>query len=114
MNEESLEIKEKYLPIGTVVMLKDGNKKVMITSYLIFPTGNDEKKDLYDYGGCMYPEGIIDSKTGIGFNHDQIAEVYHYGHEDDQFEELNKVMKETAETLKAEIENLLKEKKVEI
>ena len=28
--------KDKYLPVGTVVLLKGGNKRVMITSYLIF------------------------------------------------------------------------------
>ena len=112
MNEEK-EIRDKFLPIGTVVLLKDGNKKVMITSYLIFPTGNDEKKDMYDYGGCLYPEGVIDSKTGIGFNHDQIVEVCHYGHEDDDYKELSKTLVEVADTLKTEITKILNENKVE-
>ena len=112
--DEELEIKEKYLPIGTVVLLNEGNKKLMITSYLIFPTGNDEKKEMYDYGGCLFPEGVIDSKSGIGFNHDQIKEVIHYGNYDEDFDKLNEAMKEVADTLKTEIEKLLKEPKVEV
>jgi len=107
------EIKERFLPIGTVVLLKDGNKKVMITSYMIYPTGADENKNMYDYGGCMFPEGVMDSKTGIGFNHDQIEQVVHYGLEDEEFNELNDTMKEVVETLRTEIEGLLKKEKVE-
>ena len=49
-------MKEKFLPIGTVVLLKDATKKVMITSYLIFAKGDQEEKNMYDYGGCPYPE----------------------------------------------------------
>ena len=69
-----MEIKERFLPIGTVCLLKGGNKKVMIISYLIFSTGND-KKAMYDYGACQFPEGVLDSKTGIGFNHSDIEKV---------------------------------------
>ena len=41
---------EKYLPIGTVVLLKNANKKIMITGYLTSSTdeknSNDESDDL--------------------------------------------------------------------
>ena len=91
---------EKFLPIGTVVLLKDGKKKVMILSYLIFPTGEAEHKEMYDYGGCAYPEGVVDSKVGIGFNHDQIAEIVHMGHVDDDYRELNDTLKQYAQDFK--------------
>ena len=94
------EVKEKYLPIGTVVLLKNGSKKVMILSYLIFPTGNAEKQEMYDYGGCTFPEGVIDSKIGIGFNHDQIQEVVHMGLEDDEYKEFSGTIKQYAEDFK--------------
>ena len=94
------EIKEKFLPIGTIVLLKDGNKKVMITSYLIFPSGNAENKNMYDYGGCTYPEGVIDSKLGVGFNHDQIAEIVHMGLEDDDFIEFKNTLNQYADEFK--------------
>ena len=90
---EEKEIKEKFLPIGSVVILKNGQKKLMILSYLIFPSGNDVKKQMYDYGACTFPEGVVDSKVGIGFNHEDIKEVVHLGLEDDEFKDLNKQMK---------------------
>ena len=33
------EIPEKYLPLGTVVVLNGGQKELMIMSYCILPTG---------------------------------------------------------------------------
>lgn len=95
-------MKDKYLPIGSVVMLHGGEKKVMIVSYLIFPSGDSDTKSIYDYGGCVYPEGIIDSKVGIGFNHADIAEVLHIGYKDDEQQEMNRLLKENAEKVKDE------------
>ena len=43
-----MENEEKFLPVGSVVLLKGGKKELMITSYLIFPTGElleDGKKE---------------------------------------------------------------------
>ena len=37
------EIKEKYLPIGTVVMLKGGTKRLMITGLCVVQQNNKEK-----------------------------------------------------------------------
>lgn len=93
-------MKEKFLPIGSVVKLKNGVKNVMVMSYLIFPTGSTERKEMYDYGGCAFPEGVIDSKVGIGFNHEQIEEVLHVGLEDEEFKKLNETLKEVCETFK--------------
>ena len=70
-------MKEKFLPIGTVVLLKGGKKRVMITSYLVFANKDDEKKKMFDYGGCTFPEGIIDSNHTVGFNHEDIEKVFY-------------------------------------
>ena len=49
---------QKYLPIGSVVILKNGRKRLMITGYAQVDL---EKKDkIYDYCSCLYPEGVID------------------------------------------------------
>lgn len=72
-------LEDKYLPIGTVVLLKNGMKPVMITGYLIFSKGNKTEKKLYDYGGCTFPEGIIDTDHALGFNHSQIVKILHLG-----------------------------------
>lgn len=73
---------EKYLPIGTVVMLKGGSKRVMITGFCSMAT--EDQNVMYDYAGCMYPEGFLSSDQTALFNHDQIAQIYHLGLVDDE------------------------------
>lgn len=68
---------EKYLPIGTVVMLKGGKKRAMITGFCAVP--GDDKTKVYDYSGCLYPEGFISSNQTLLFNHEQIEKIYHMG-----------------------------------
>ena len=105
-------IGEKFLPIGTVVLLKGANKKVMILSYLIFPTGKDDNKKMYDYGACNYPEGVVDSKVGIGFNHSDIEEVVHMGlAEDEDYKKINDLLLRYSDDLKAEFKRSVSEKK---
>ena len=75
-------IEEKYLPIGTVVMLKGGKKRAMITGFCAISEDNKDK--IYDYSGCLYPEGFISSNQTLLFNHEQIDKVYHMGLIDDE------------------------------
>lgn len=71
--------KQPYLPIGSVVLLKNGRKRVMIYGRKI-KAGNEEK--VYDYLGCLYPEGALDSEKVILFDHSQIQIVYFIGFQD--------------------------------
>ncbi len=64
-----------FLPIGTVIMIKGGTKKVMIIGYC--PVTPDNKQ--FDYSGCMWPEGSLSSDKTLMFNHDQIEFVYYKG-----------------------------------
>ncbi len=101
----------KYLPIGTVVLLKNGNKKVMITSYLVFSTGNNsEEKKMYDYGSCTFPEGIIDSNYAVGFNHDDIEKIIHLGLIDDDQKQFNELLNQTTEDIHKKFEEELNKK----
>ena len=69
---------EKFLPIGSVVLLEGGEKKVLITGFCC--TDSDNPKEVYDYSGCVYPEGFL-SYDQIGlFNHDQIKEICYMGY----------------------------------
>ena len=87
-----------YLPIGSVVLLKDATKRVMITGFCV---KTDEKNDLvYDYVGCLFPEGMVSSTQNCVFNHSQIAQVFHKGLEDDE----EKAFKENLYKLIAEKE----------
>lgn len=86
---------EKYLPIGSVVMLKGGKKRAMITGFCAI-SGEDKTK-VYDYSGCLYPEGFISSNQTLLFNHEQIEKLYHLGLVDDEEkkfkEKLNEMLK---------------------
>mgnify|MGYP004476581575 FL=1 len=86
---------EKFLPIGTVVMLKGGKKRAMITGFCSIPS--EDKTKIYDYSGCIYPEGFISSSQTLLFNHDQIDKVFYLGLIDDEEkkfkEKLNEALK---------------------
>lgn len=75
---EDFQMKEKFLPIGSVVILKDATKKIMITGYLSVDQNN--KDVVYDYNGCVFPEGFLSSTQVLLFNHDQIQEVFFEGY----------------------------------
>lgn len=75
-------MKEKYLPLGTVVILKDAQKKLMITGYCINSSEKDGKT--YDYCGCIFPEGTLNSSKTFGFQHSQIEKIYFTGYKNEE------------------------------
>lgn len=87
-------MKEKYLPIGTVVLLKGGRKRAMITGFCSVAQENQEK--IYDYSGCVYPEGYLSSNQVCLFDHDQIEKIFFLGYEDEEEkafkDKLNKIV----------------------
>ncbi|MBO7079955.1 MAG: DUF4176 domain-containing protein [Bacilli bacterium] len=88
------EIKEKYLPIGTVVKLIGGEFALMITGYCV--KARDEQDDKYfDYCGCPYPAGIVDSNVNHVFNHDKIEKILYMGYESELHTEYSNFIKET-------------------
>lgn len=109
-------IPEKFLPIGTVVMLKGGTKRVMIAGFCAFENGKENKKEekrkIWDYSGCLYPEGFLSSEQICLFDHEQIEEIYHLGLSADEDKEekdfkgiLNKIIVETNNTAEEESNN---------
>lgn len=91
------EIGEKFLPIGTVVMIRGGTKRVMITGYC--SVEESEPEEMWDYSGCMYPEGFLSSEETCLFNHDQIENIYYLGLVDEEQEEFMTQLKEMANEL---------------
>ena len=85
-------IGEKFLPIGTIVMLKGGKKRVMITGFCL--SAGDKKDEVWDYSGCVYPEGMIDSTQVLLFDHSQITEIYQMGYSDEEEKDFKKRLKE--------------------
>jgi len=92
-------VREKYLPIGTVVLLKGGKKRAMITGFCSVAQENQEK--IYDYSGCVYPEGYLSSNQVCLFDHDQIDKIFFLGYEDEE----EKAFKEKLNTIVSSIEN---------
>lgn len=74
-----MKIKE-LLPIGTIVRLKDAEKRMMI--FGIKQTNTEEGEKEYDYIGVMYPEGYLGGEYQFLFNHEDIETIYYRGFED--------------------------------
>ena len=103
-----MEKDEKFLPIGTVVLLKGGKRELMINSYCIMPAGEAYDKNgkvdvagqFFDYGACFYPEGMVKSDQLFAFNHEQIDRICFKGYETDNQKELSKVLNGGLEELR--------------
>lgn len=76
-------MKNKLLSIGSVVLLKEADKRIMVIGY--YPTFLEEEKEItYDYSGCLFPEGVFDSQSTMLFNHKDIDKIYYYGLMDEE------------------------------
>lgn len=71
------------LPIGSVVLLKDSTKRVMITGVCQEGTTENGTK-LYDYVGCAFPEGYLSADQNYLFNNAQIDRLYAIGYQDEE------------------------------
>ena len=89
--------KEKYLPIGTVVLLKDAKKRVMITGFAA--KGKETGDKMFDYMGCLYPEGVISSEQNLLFNHEQIDKIFYIGYIDEEWKNIEVKLKEVVSNL---------------
>lgn len=78
----------KYLPIGSVVLLENGTKMVMVIGYGV------KKEKLYDYTGCLYPEGLLSSDQVILFEHEDIKSVIFKGYSCEEQISLNQRLKD--------------------
>ena len=91
---------ERTLPVGSVVSLYGGEKRLMILGYVKYLKG-DEGGKIYDYCGCTYPEGYVGSEATAVFDHSDIEHIYALGFQDEvQFEfrrKLEKILEERSE-----------------
>ena len=76
---------KNLLPIGSVVMLRDAEKPLMIYGIKQLDSNNPEVE--YDYIGVLYPEGNIGANFQYLFNHKDIVEVLFKGYETDEWQE---------------------------
>ena len=87
---------EKFLPIGTVVFLHEGEKTIMIYGRQQL---HAETNTIYDYVACLYPEGNIDAEYTYLFNHDQIREVVYMGYLNDDEKEFLAFLEEESKRI---------------
>jgi len=85
----------ELLPIGSVVLLEGGDKRLMI--YGILQT-DGENNSQYDYIGCLYPEGYVGIDHIYMFNHEDIIRIDHTGLADEEHK-----------TFRAKVDEALKE-----
>lgn len=79
---------KNFLPIGSVVILNGGTKPVMINGYCAVTESLKDK--VFDYRGCPFPEGVLDSKGVALFDNDQIKEIVFEGYDCDETKEFLK------------------------
>lgn len=72
-------MKNSLLPIGSVVLLKDGQKRLMICGRVQTDVATGIT---YDYSACYYPDGIINSKELFMFNNENIQRLFFIGFQD--------------------------------
>lgn len=72
---------QDLLPIGSVVLLKNGEKKLMIIGVKQTDVNSSTE---YDYLSVLYPEGYINPETMFFFNNDSIDQVFYRGMEDEE------------------------------
>lgn len=87
-----MEINE-LLPIGTIVRLDGGEKKVMIFGVKQTDEADGDTTE-YDYIGVMYPEGNVGNEYQFLFNHENVAEIFFRGYEDGERDNFIKLLGE--------------------
>lgn len=103
----------KLLPLGSVVYLNEGNKKLLIIARgLIVKNGNGHI--FFDYGGVPYPEGLVDDQMAY-FQSEGISKVVFKGFSDldDEatIDKINAYVANHPEICRGNVKQLLSESK---
>ena len=70
---------KELLPIGSVVLVKEANKRMMIIGLLQVSDGQT-----FDYMAVLYPEGYLSDEQLYLFNHEDIEELNFVGYIDSE------------------------------
>lgn len=73
---------EGLLPVGSVVLLKNSTKRVMIIGVCQLAASDPSK--VWDYVGCPFPEGYLGPDKTYLFNREQIDRIYAVGYQDEE------------------------------
>ena len=85
-------MRKKYLPIGSIVALKNMDLKIMIVGF--FVTKEEDNNKVFDYNGCVYPQGFFSTDGYILFDHEDIEKIYFVGYQDEENTKYHEYLKE--------------------
>lgn len=91
---------EKFLPIGSVVIVRGSVKKLLIIARALFAEASG-KKQYFDYGACTYPEGVLGENI-LYLQHENIVEVVYKGYVDEDEERMLENIKDGLEKIEQE------------
>lgn len=87
---------KEFYPVGSVVRLKNGTKRIMICGRLQM---RESDQKIFDYCACYYPEGILDPEELFLFQHEDIEEVCFTGFQDQEEEMIQRFIQTRNEEL---------------
>ena len=87
---------KEFYPLGSVVRLKNGTKRIMICGRLQM---RESDQKIFDYCACYYPEGILDPEKLFLFQHEDIEEVCFTGFQDQEEEMIQRFIQTRNEEL---------------
>lgn len=91
---------KQYLPIGSVVGLKNDSRRLLIIGRQLYSETNQVVRD---FAALDYPNGFVSSKEKfILFDRKDIEVLYHYGYVDEKEMELDKLLYEAEYKVKEE------------
>lgn len=89
--------KKSFLPVGSVVRLKDAKVNLLVIGYV--PVEKN-KSEVWDYLGAIWPMGVISSDKNLLFNRDQIETVVFEGYSDDEEKEFRAKLEKAVTEIK--------------
>lgn len=88
---------QKFLPVGSVVLLKEATRAIVIIGYAVKEADRDQ---IWDYLGCAYPIGVVNEKNNLLFNHEQIEQVIAEGYSDEEGKKVLKMVEDQMEKVR--------------
>lgn len=82
------------LPIGSVVSLKGFERRVMVAGVRQV---EPETEKTWDYSGCFYPQGIVNSHELVLFDQNHVDSLYFLGFRDGEGLVFTRKLLETGE-----------------
>ncbi|MUG64692.1 cytoplasmic protein [Paenibacillus sp. 7541] len=87
---------QTLLPNGSIVILKEGEKKLVIYGRKQILAVDEPQ--MFDYLACPYPEGYISPEFSYVFNHEDIQTVVFTGYQDEEEDEFQTVLANAGES----------------